>query len=103
MIVRYASALGLLTILPRALAQTPVYFNFTTIDPSQCVAPAQFQTCNEQAAANLVTCAGLTSNNPTAQQGCACVNGEQKISCFAEACWNRVRRPPRTSPRATLT
>jgi hypothetical protein len=30
------------------------------------------------------------SNNPTAQKGCGCVDGEEKINCFAEACWNRV-------------
>jgi hypothetical protein len=36
-------------------------------------------------------CMNETADNPTAQKGCGCVDGEGKINCFAEACWNRVR------------
>lgn len=71
--------------------------NFTSIDPSECVAPSSYLSCYENAVETTAQCVSETSNDPIAQKGCTCVDGEQKISCFAEACWNRVCDPePKT-------
>jgi hypothetical protein len=79
-----------IALLARVAVAEGIPFNYTTIDPSQCVAPNDYLTCYNAAVANTANCVATTSNNPTAQQGCACVDGEQKINCFASACWNRV-------------
>jgi len=71
-----------------ALAQFSV--NFTSIDPSVCAAPNDYLTCYEAAVENTAHCVNITADNPTAQKGCSCVDGIEKINCFAEACWNKV-------------
>jgi len=91
MTVWFRSTFGLLLVIKSVvLAQSQIGFNYTTIDPSQCVSPSQYLTCYNNAVAKTANCMALTNNNPTAQQGCACIDGEDKINCFAEACWNRV-------------
>jgi len=67
------------------------FINFTAIDPNQCVAPSAYLSCYEGVVESTAKCINETEGNPTAQKGCGCVDGEEKINCFAEACWNRVR------------
>jgi hypothetical protein len=67
------------------------FINFTAIDPNQCVAPSAYLSCYKGVVENTAKCMNETEGNPTAQKGCGCVDGEEKINCFAGACWNRVR------------
>jgi hypothetical protein len=67
------------------------FINFTAIDPTQCVAPSAYLSCYEGVVENMAKCVNETEGDPTAQKGCGCVDGEEKINCFAGACWNRVR------------
>jgi hypothetical protein len=67
------------------------FINFTAIDPNQCAAPSAYLSCYEGVVQNTAKCMNETEGNPTAQKGCGCVGGEEKINCFAGACWNRVR------------
>ena len=60
--------------------------DFTSIDPSECVAPSSYLSCYESAVETTAHCVSETSNDATAQKGCICVDGEEKINCFAEAC-----------------
>lgn len=62
------------------------FINFTAIDPNECVAPSAYLSCYEGVVENTAKCMNETSGNPTAQKGCGCVDGEEKINCFAEAC-----------------
>lgn len=66
------------------------FINFTAIDPTECVAPSAYLSCYEGVVENTAKCMNETSGNPTAQKGCRCIDGKEKINCFAEACWNRI-------------
>jgi IBR domain, a half RING-finger domain len=74
-----------------SLSNCQQFINFTAIDPNQCIAPSGYLNCYERVVENTAKCMNETAGNPTAQKGCACVDGEEKINCFAQACWNRVR------------
>jgi hypothetical protein len=87
-----------LSFLFSKTVQAQQFVNFTAIEPSQCVAPSAYLSCYEGVIENTAKCMNETAGNPTAQKGCGCVDGEQKISCFAGACWNRVC-PSILSPR----
>ncbi|PMD47251.1 hypothetical protein L207DRAFT_506248 [Hyaloscypha variabilis F] len=70
--------------------QAQQFLNFTEIDPSECAAPAAYSACYGDVVVSTAKCVNEFSDNPTAQKGCGCTDGEGKINCFAQACWNRV-------------
>ena len=78
----------LLFFLKVGLAQQ--FINYTSIDPNECVAPSAYMSCYNGVVEATTKCLAEFSNNPTAQKGCACVDGEGKINCFAQSCWNHV-------------
>ena len=71
--------------------QAQQFLNFTEIGPSECAAPAAYSACYGDVVVSTAKCVNEFSDNPTAQKGCGCTDGEGKINCFAQACWNRVR------------
>jgi hypothetical protein len=83
-------SLSFLLFLELALAQLPQFVNFTSIDPNECVAPSAYLSYYQGALEATLQCVNLTDNNPTAQQGCARLDGTRKITCFALACLNSV-------------
>jgi hypothetical protein len=89
-------ALGVWFLLGLAMAQTgsQTSFNFSItsvnlIDSSTCVAPGDYTSCTELAAAGEQLCINKLST-VDGQNGCACGGFLEQMNCFAGSCWNRV-------------
>jgi hypothetical protein len=89
-------ALGVWLLLGPAMAltgsQTSLNFSIISvnpINPSTCVAPSDYTSCDELA----VTIEQQCISESTTEEGknaCGCVGFIEQMNCFARSCWNRV-------------
>jgi hypothetical protein len=61
-----------------------------TVDPSTCVAPKEYQNCYDLSVSTSATCVE-DAGDAIQVLGCGCADFKEQITCFLNACWNRVR------------
>ncbi|KAH9213247.1 hypothetical protein DL95DRAFT_506725 [Leptodontidium sp. 2 PMI_412] len=59
-------------------------------DPSTCVAPAEYETCNRDALATLDNCMSGKKREVDAYRECLCLADAFLLNCEGQFCWNKV-------------
>ncbi|PVH73430.1 hypothetical protein DL98DRAFT_595035 [Cadophora sp. DSE1049] len=57
------------------------------LDPSTCIAPAEYETCNRNAQAELEKCQAVGDRSI---RPCTCKNQAAVLNCVGRYCWNKV-------------